>query len=214
MYLNNINKIPVIAGLLLAILSVSSLTAQAAIYVYQLPDGSRIITDHAVQSREYKLIRSSQTIEGVGMVAANRAPAYFRADPGSYDSLIQRMSRRYKVDPALVKAVVHAESAFNPYATSHKGASGLMQLMPGTAEVYGVSDIYDPTQNIRAGVRYLKDLLSQYNNTRLAVAAYNAGPTAVRRYRGIPPYNETQNYVRKVMRYKKRYARVDWPGVY
>lgn len=213
MYLNNINKIPVIAGLLLAGLMIPSLSAQAAIYVYQLPDGSRIITDHIVQSRDYKLVRASRTIEGVGMVAANRAPEYFRADPASYDNLIRRMSRQYKVDPALVKAVVRAESAFNPYATSHKGASGLMQLMPATAEVYGVNDIYDPTQNIRGGVRYLKDLLARYNNTRLAIAAYNAGPTAVKRYRGIPPYNETQNYVRKVMRYKKHYARVDWPGI-
>ncbi|MBE9516141.1 MAG: lytic transglycosylase domain-containing protein [Proteobacteria bacterium] len=213
MLLKNINKKMVFMGLALTALLGVSLTAQAAIYVYQLPDGSRIITDHAVKTKDYKLIRSSQTIDGVGLVAANRAPQFFRADPASYDSLIQRMSRRYKVDPALVKAVVHAESAFNPYATSNKGASGLMQLMPATAEIYGVSDIYDPTQNIRAGVRYLKDLLAQHRSIRLAVAAYNAGPTAVKRYRGIPPYNETRNYVRKVMRYKKRYARVNWSGV-
>lgn len=210
--MNKNRKKSVVASLLMAAMLFAG-SARAAIYVYQLPDGSRIVTDHAIKAKGYRLVRSSQTVEGVGVVAANRAPQFFRADPTSYDSLIQRMARRYKMDPALIKAVVHAESAFNPYATSHKGASGLMQLMPETAEIYGVSDIYDPTQNIRAGVRYLKDLLSQYNSIKLAVAAYNAGPTAVARYRGIPPYNETRDYVRKVLRFKKHYARIDWSGV-
>lgn len=212
MRMNNSRKKSVVVSLFLTVMFFAA-SVQAAIYVYQLPDGSRIVTDHAIKAKGYKLVRSSQTVEGVGVVAANRAPQFFRADPASYDSLIQRMARRYKVDRALIKAVVHAESAFNPYATSHKGASGLMQLMPATAEIYGVNDIYDPAQNIRAGVRYLRDLLGQYNNTKLAIAAYNAGPTAVDRYRGIPPYNETRDYVRKVLRYKKQYARVDWSGV-
>lgn len=210
--LKTVRKIMVNLGCVV-MASLGAMSAQAAIYVYQLPDGSRIITDHAVQSKDYKLVRSSQTVEGVGMVAANRAPQFFRADPSSYDRVIAQMARRYEVDPALVKAVVHAESAFNPYATSHKGASGLMQLMPGIAEIYGVNNIYDPVQNIRAGVRYLRDLLTQYNDkVHLAVAAYNAGPTAVARYRGIPPFDETQEYVRKVLRYKKHYSSVARSG--
>ncbi|MDH5633268.1 MAG: lytic transglycosylase domain-containing protein [Gammaproteobacteria bacterium] len=210
--LKTVRKIMVNLGCVV-MASLGAMSAQAAIYVYQLPDGSRIITDHAVQSKDYKLVRSSQTVEGVGMVAANRAPQFFRADPSSYDRVIAQMARRYEVDPALVKAVVHAESAFNPYATSHKGASGLMQLMPGTAEIYGVNNIYDPVQNIRAGVRYLRDLLTQYDDkVHLAVAAYNAGPTAVARYRGIPPFDETQEYVRKVLRYKKHYSSVARSG--
>lgn len=187
---------------------------QAAIYVYQLPDGSRIISDHALKGSQYKLVRTTQKVKGVGLLVASRTPQFFRTDPTSYDNLIAKIARQYQVDPSLVKAVVHAESAFNPYATSNKGASGLMQLMPGTAEEYGVTDIYDPAQNIRGGVRYLSDLLQQYDNkSHLAVAAYNAGPTAVQRYRGIPPYNETRNYVKKVLRYKKRYASSNWSGV-
>jgi len=186
-------------------------SAQAGIFVYQLPDGSRIISDHRLKGSEYKLVRATDKVEGVGLLVASRTPEFFRSNPTSYDYLILRMAKEYGVDPALVKAVVHAESAFNPYATSHKGASGLMQLMPGTAEEYGVTDIYDPVQNIRAGVRYLRDLLSRYDDKHtLAVAAYNAGPEAVQRYRGIPPFSETQDYVKKVLRFKKLYTQVGW----
>ena len=193
---------------LLATLLFAATPASAAIFVYQLPDGTRIITDHLLRGSDYRLVRSSQTAEGVGVLAAKRSYTFFRTDPQAFDKLIKRTARENEVDPALVKAVIHAESAFNPYATSHKGASGLMQLMPETAEEYGVSDIYDPKQNVQAGVRYLRDLLALYNNRlNLAVAAYNAGPTAVARYRGIPPYAETRAYVKKVLRYKKQYAR-------
>lgn len=183
--------------------------AQAAMYVYQLPDGSRIVTDYLMSSKHYKLIRSSRTVKGVGALIASREPQFFRARPSNYDHIIKRIAGEYGVDPALVKAVIHAESAFNPYATSNKGASGLMQLMPATAKEYGVTDIYDPIQNIRAGVQYLRDLLSMYKNkNHLAVAAYNAGPQAVKRYRGIPPYRETRRYVKKVLKYKRRYAKL------
>jgi soluble lytic murein transglycosylase-like protein len=102
---------------------------------------------------------------------------------------------------------MHAESAFNPYATSRKGASGLMQLMPTTAARYGARDIYDPVQNVRAAVKYLKDLIERYNNkTLLVLAAYNAGETAVAQYKGVPPYQETRRYIKKVLKYKRRYA--------
>lgn len=118
---------------------------------------------------------------------------------GQYDDMILKASRLFGVDSALVRAVIAVESAFNRYARSHKGARGLMQLMPSTARQYGVVNVYDPWQNIRGGTAHLKDLIDDFGDLRLALAAYNAGSTPVRRYDGIPPYAETRNYVRKVM---------------
>ncbi len=118
---------------------------------------------------------------------------------GQYDSLILKASRLFGVDSSLVRAVIAVESAFNRYARSHKGARGLMQLMPDTGRRYGVSNAYDPWQNIRAGTAHLRDLMDEFRDLNLALAAYNAGPTPVRRYGGVPPYPETRNYVRKVL---------------
>ncbi len=187
--------------------------AFGALFVYQMPDGSRIATDHPLQNRNYKLIRSGRTVSGVGILLAARTPQFFRVNPRAYDRLIAHSASRQKVNAALVKAIIHVESGFNPYATSEKGACGLMQLMPDTAEKYGVSDLYDPKQNIRAGVRHLKYLLRKFgNNTRLAVAAYNAGETAVEKYRGIPPYGETRSYVTRVLHYKHQYTHLAQDG--
>jgi soluble lytic murein transglycosylase-like protein len=121
---------------------------------------------------------------------------------GDFSSLINQAAEKYNVNPELVDAVVHAESNYNPSAVSSAGALGLMQLMPATASWLGVSDPLDPVQNIDGGVRFLSQLLDRYNgNTSLAVAAYNAGPGAVDKYGGIPPYQETQTYVTRVLGY-------------
>ena len=118
---------------------------------------------------------------------------------GQYDDMILKASRLFGVDSALVRAVIAVESAFNRYARSHKGARGLMQLMPATGRQYGVVNAYDPWQNIRGGTAHLRELMDEFDDVQLALAAYNAGATPVRRYDGIPPYKETRNYVRKVM---------------
>lgn len=181
--------------------------AQADIFVYQLPGGARIVTDHQLNNRDYRLVRHSKTSKGAGTLVSSRTIAYAVTDPTAYDRLIRRTATAHQVDAALVKAVMHIESAFNPHAVSHKGAQGLMQLMPETAQRYGARDLFDPVQNVRAGVMYLKDLQKLFkNNTRLVLAAYNAGENAVLRYKGIPPYNETQDYVRKVTKVHRYYA--------
>lgn len=132
----------------------------------------------------------------------------FRLGPNfeQYEPLIWKAAETHKVDYALVKAVIKAESNFNPSAVSRKGAKGLMQLMPGTAGVLGVTDSFHPEDNIHGGVRYLRYLLDLFNgDLKLALAAYNAGENAVLRYKGIPPYQETKTYVQKVLRYLQNY---------
>lgn len=186
--------------------SIVSTTVSARLYIYQLPNGSRIMTNHMLTNKHYKLVRSGGADSGLGILLASGNRQFFRTDTSAYDNLIRNSANEHRVDHALIKAIIHAESAFNPYARSIKGARGLMQLLPTTAAMYGVTNLYDPQQNIDAGVQHLKYLLKKYsNNSRLAVAAYNAGETAVRRYGGVPPYKETRTYVAKVFRYKTRY---------
>lgn len=124
-----------------------------------------------------------------------------------YADTVKAMARKYKVDAALVRAVIHAESAFNSKALSKKGAQGLMQLMPGTAKDLGVTNAFDIQQNIEGGVKYLAGLLQTFNgDIKLATAAYNAGPGAVKRYNGIPPFAETEVYVERVGILHQRYG--------
>ena len=126
--------------------------------------------------------------------------------PSYYDTYIAEAARKHGVSFSLIKAVIKAESNFDPYAVSRSGACGLMQIMPETAEFLGVADPFDPRENILGGVRYLKKLLTQFQGSLpLTLAAYNAGPERVQALKSVPPIEETQRFVRRVMRYLDRY---------
>ncbi len=139
--------------------------------------------------------------EGIQIVFGKKGEILFHP-------IIIQAANRYQVDSSLVKAIIMAESSYNPKAISEVGAQGLMQLMPRTAKELGVQDSFNPEQNIDAGVRYIKILLNQFDgNLEFALAAYNAGCGNVRKYRGIPPYKATHIYVKKVRKYYKTYHR-------
>lgn len=124
-----------------------------------------------------------------------------------FATIIEEAAREQRVEPSIIRAVIHTESAFNPRAVSPKGAQGLMQLMPEIARILGVKNSFDPMQNIFAGTRHLALLIRKYGgNLKFALAAYNAGEQAVEQYQGIPPYPETQEYVRRVLALKTRYG--------
>ena len=126
-----------------------------------------------------------------------------------YQEIISTAAARAKLDPALVRAMIHAESGFNPRAVSRKGALGLMQLMPEVARSLGVRNPYRPEENVVGGCRYVAQLLTRYRgDLSLALAAYNAGPGAVERHGGVPPYSETQEYVKRVLDLHQRYRRI------
>lgn len=197
---------PVIAFLSAILLfGILSSAAQARVFLYQMPDGSRVISDHPLINTKGKLVRRGKTLDNIGHYAARRTlRAKRRMRLWSY--FIFEESQKHGIDDSLVKAVIYTESYFNPNATSKKGASGLMQLMPATAEKYGVSDLYNPKQNIVAGIKHLRYLMKLFpDNLKHVLAAYNAGENAVNKYNGIPPYRETQGYVKKVMKHLKRF---------
>ena len=143
-----------------------------------------------VDRRTGRLVR---TVSGGATRPASIAPP-----PAHIQQLLEKSAKAHNVDPLLVQSVIQVESNYNHYAVSPKGAEGLMQLMPGTARMLGVTNSFDPAENIEAGVKYLRYLQNVYRDDRLALAAYNAGPKAVDRYKGAPPYAETQDYVNQV----------------
>jgi len=182
--------------------------ADTKLYIYELPDGSRVVTERPMSNKHYRLVRIGVDTTGMGQLAASNSIQFFRTNSSAYDDVIRRVTAEHRLDFALVKAVMHVESSFNPYARSHKGALGLMQVMPETAKRHGVLDIYNPTQNIEAGVKHLKYLTQKFNNeSYLVLAAYNAGENAVLQYNGIPPYEETLSYVYKVLSLQRVYSR-------
>jgi len=167
------------------------------IYRYQDPEGVVHLTN----------IPTEPDIPYVLVIKEKRVIFKLKGDVASYDSLIAKASERYRIDPALVKAVIKAESNFNHRAVSPVGARGLMQLMPATAATLQVTDSFHPESNIDGGVRYLRYLMNLFNgNLPLVLAAYNAGENTVLRYNNrIPPFHETQTYVKRVMDYLDRY---------
>ncbi|RME20347.1 MAG: lytic transglycosylase domain-containing protein [Deltaproteobacteria bacterium] len=163
------------------------------IYRAELADGTLRFTDSPTHTG-YELYMSAEDIPTRRQVSRRTFPLL-----DSFDAQIMASAQRYGVPASLVKAVMLAESGMNPNARSHAGAMGLMQLMPATARGLGVTDPWDPVQSIDAGTRYLAAMLDEFGgDVRLALAAYNAGPANVRRYNGVPPFQQTQLYVDKV----------------
>ncbi len=187
--------------------SVLALPSWAAVYVYEAPNGSKVITDSRIKKKGY-ILKKSYTTKSYRS-GGKRSPYQSRTIKSKYDALIVNTALKYDLEPSFIKAVIHIESAFDRYALSHAGAMGLMQLMPATAASYQLKqDHFNPNLNIEAGVQHIKDLMDRYDSDkRLSLAAYNAGAGAVSKYNGIPPYEETQNYVRKVMRLYKLYKK-------
>lgn len=177
--------------------------ARSAIYKYRDDQGVVHYTDRRPAQAEYTLVQTYCP------ACDPRSPVDWRTvrlNPEAYRDEIAAAARRWGIDPALVRAVIHAESAFNPEAISRAGAQGLMQLMPQTAGDYGVTDAFDVGQNIEAGTRHLAELLARYRgDIRLATAAYNAGAGAVERHGGVPPFAETRVYVERVGILHRRY---------
>jgi soluble lytic murein transglycosylase-like protein len=182
------------------------LAAKDDIYMYRASNGVPYFSDTRPLNGGYTYIKTFQGRPTAVASCAGVTPAILESRAANYSALIGDTARDYGVDPGLVKAVMRVESCFDKKAVSRVGAQGLMQLMPGTAFELGVKDSFDPAQNIRGGVEYLSRMLTRFdNNHELALAAYNAGPEAVKSYGRIPPYPETQSYVRRVLKNYQTY---------
>lgn len=193
--------------LVLGTLALCASTASAQIALVSKQDGRQVFINADPPSKVAKIdlnsaaaARSRATIYMPGESSFTGRPRPdLNLDRDGAEKLVREAAQRHHVDPALIRAVIETESNWNPTAVSRKGARGLMQLIPSTAQRFGVNDMFNPKQNVDAGVRYLKTLLERYNgNLDLALAAYNAGEGAVDRAHGIPAFRETRNYVQKV----------------
>jgi soluble lytic murein transglycosylase-like protein len=181
--------------------------ALADYYVYKGKDGTIWYTDRRLPMKRFTLIaiigrpRASVSCKGITPKALERRSQRFLP-------VIKEYAETYKVDYLLIKAIITVESCFDNYAVSQVGAKGLMQLMPDTAKRMGVYNIFNAKDNIRGGVRYFSQMLKRFDhNSKLALAAYNAGPQAVEKHKGVPPYEETRNYIKRVMDYYQKYSR-------
>lgn len=179
-------------------LSVKSHRYEGARVVLELRGGGEIVCDAVLVERvapdEVPFVEPTQALLPLSVVTPLAGAGVARP----FDALIEPLAAQHGVDPALVRAVIEVESNYQPTARSPKGAMGLMQLMPATARQYGVSDAYEPSANVEAGIRHLRWLLDRFE-TPLALAAYNAGEATIRRHGGIPPFAETREYVRRVL---------------
>lgn len=166
--------------------------------IYMYIDGSGIVHfTNVPTSSDYKLY-----------IKEKPKKKKYRVSTRKYDDIIKKAQKKYGVEFSLIKAVIKVESSFNPRAVSKKGAKGLMQIIPSNYETLSIKDPFNPSQNIMGGTLYLQRLLRRYENKLpLVLAAYNAGPDAVDKYRQVPPYKETQNYVRKVMKIYSLYKK-------
>lgn len=180
----------------------ASAPAQADIYRYEDEEGIIHFTDAPTDKRFKIFMRDLKKDHQL----RTRLRFSSTVNPAEYENIIRTCADKYGVNPSLVKAVIHAESGYNPNAVSPKGASGLMQLMPGTARSLKVSNSFDPKDNVEGGVKYLRFLLDTFRgDVSLALAAYNAGLNKVARFGGIPPYAETRTYVNRVLSYMQSY---------
>jgi soluble lytic murein transglycosylase-like protein len=198
----SVSRASIAAAVCLGAFALGSSEARADIYRYVDKDG---VISFSNVSKRGKLVMRSSAARATRKVQALREAQPDR-DPARYDAYIREAAGLYQIPEALVRAVIRVESNFDPNAISRANAQGLMQLIPATAERMLVTDAFDARQNVLGGTRYLRVLANLFNgNLQLTLAAYNAGENAVIRHRGIPPYEETQNYVTKVLQYYNQY---------
>jgi len=192
--------------LICSFLFVSPLVAHADIYGYTDEAGMLVLSD-VKQDTRYALLLQTEIAKNPALASPLSGGRIYWKNQKHFAPLVAQTALTYQLDEALLHALIATESGYDPGALSKKGAMGLMQVMPGTGKRYGARDLNDPTQNLAAGARYLRDLLRQFNNDlSLALAAYNAGENAVLRYGNkIPPYRETQQYVPRVLALYKKF---------
>ena len=188
------------------LLTLLSMPALAELYIYRESDGTRWITDRKMSQDKYTLLKTIGRPTAV-LSCRNMTASKMEKRANGYKHAIETYSTAYEVDPKMVKAIIAIESCFDKRAVSKVGAQGLMQLMPATARELKVRNSFNASENIRGGTKYFSQMLARFNNdTELALAAYNAGPGAVEKYGGIPPYAETIGYVEKVLKRYKGYT--------
>lgn len=176
-----------VTGSVLLALILAAPVADAQVQLYVKKDGSKVIYNVPTGREKRQKFSDFQWL------------ARQHDRPSRYDEIIEKYAKKFRVDATLIRAVIQVESDFDPMCVSRKGARGLMQLMPETARHYSLTNVHDPEQNIRAGILHLREMLEMFSDLPRALAAYNAGPNAVLKYGGIPPYQETTAYVKRAL---------------